>query len=719
MSSISPSTGSASITVNGKTDSERLEEWGKRMGKFAEQTKSIARFMSYPIVDLKVEDKKLQDYEYDLNEMSLDERGTITHGNNEYCELIKAKYGKAKKSVLCRKYDLQVVPHIPKNARMQAYFSRLAGKRYFLQLYHVFTYDTVLYLFHEPLPSLTLAHKLWELDLSLSRTKQWIFQLAEAVETINLCGIAHRFLRLENILLFDQNRLKISCFDVACQFWSASEQESIKVSYGIPTVTQDYWDHLAPECFSNTYDATMVDSWSIGVIFCLLLVYSTPFDIREPKQMVKQWKTSYERTKMPDDSCRLLLDDIFLEADQRMTVFDLTTEERLRRKFLAESKISSTADSERPYYRIDKPKPLQSQNNIEYQPVGLPNILPSAKAIFNQIGWKTIQSEQTLHESFEGKYYIILRNLSFVHEYTYLQNERYLQAAINGQMNFMVQIHLLRDMPSRYRNVLVKESTRIMKFFGTEQIRQQPKSRHIQAAEAIFMTGDIQKLYIFFPSLSGYRTLHHLVYEIPDFINSTTLSIIMHQLTNTLDFLLQHGICHRYIRAEHIFLQPTNISIVLTHFEMACFIFKLSQNNSVVSVTRSTALQDEKPQMWDHLPPECFQTRYDGVTVDVWSVGVLLLFCLIRKNPFKTPHTLEVALESWNQLKSNSEVVVRLGNHLSTIDRIFVSAKERIRIDELVLIFNGNNKIQSERNLDNPTNSAIQSGKNSQNQNIG
>lgn len=82
---------------------------------------------------------------------------------------------------------------------------------------------------------------------------------------------------------------------------------------------------------------------------------------------------------------------------------------------------------------------------------------------------------------------------------------------------------------------------------------------------------------------------------------------------------------------------------------MACFSW-----NPVKSlwVPRTMGLQDKLEGVaWDHLPPDCFGHLYDGLQVDAWSIGVLLVFCLTGTKPFTTPMTLAQAVQQWAAFK--------------------------------------------------------------------
>eukprot|EP01129_Flabellula_baltica_P005692 TRINITY_DN2075_c0_g1_i1.p1 TRINITY_DN2075_c0_g1~~TRINITY_DN2075_c0_g1_i1.p1 ORF type:complete len:472 (-),score=103.97 TRINITY_DN2075_c0_g1_i1:458-1873(-) len=95
-----------------------------------------------------------------------------------------------------------------------------------------------------------------------------IKQIMQAVHYIHSKGIAHRDLKLENILVVDKQRLKIkiSDFGLSKDFMKSS----LSTSCGTP-------EYVAPEVIlSEPYDEA-ADIWSIGVITYILLCGQTPF----------------------------------------------------------------------------------------------------------------------------------------------------------------------------------------------------------------------------------------------------------------------------------------------------------------------------------------------------------------------------------------------------------------------------------------------------------
>ena len=221
-----------------------------------------------------------------------------------------------------------------------------AISNYIVRLFEIYKRDNSLYIFHKRFEvKCSLAHKIWNFeDLALSLVKKWIVQLADAAEMLNVSGVAHRLIRCENVLITLDNRIKLTCFDMACLYWNSEEKKVIMQKKGLPGEWDPYWlSHLPPECFNMEYDASDLDVWSIGVIACLLITRNNPFNIQK-NDFVAQWNGCWERRILPEE-VRTLLDDIFQTANKRMMLFDLKNDIRLTE--------TNTKIQARRYYRID------------------------------------------------------------------------------------------------------------------------------------------------------------------------------------------------------------------------------------------------------------------------------------------------------------------------------------------------------------------------------
>lgn len=103
-------------------------------------------------------------------------------------------------------------------------------------------------------------------------------QLVEGVRYLHSHGIAHRDLKLENMLLDADGNVKICDFGVS-EVFRANEWDCEHKSRGVCGSTP----YIAPEEFlDGEYDARLVDVWSIGIIYYALTFHRVPWRVANP-----------------------------------------------------------------------------------------------------------------------------------------------------------------------------------------------------------------------------------------------------------------------------------------------------------------------------------------------------------------------------------------------------------------------------------------------------
>ncbi|OTF75896.1 hypothetical protein BLA29_002201, partial [Euroglyphus maynei] len=546
--------------------------------------------------------------------------------------------------------------------------------------------------------------------------KQWLLQLCLIIESLNVSGIAHRFIRPENILvnLSGNHRILVTGFDMACFFHSyETDQPILQPKRALPNdAIEDYLlDHLPPECFLDHYDACNVDVWSIGTIICLLKTGNNPFSPNVNNGNVNScygddynhlniWRSCWERRTMTEE-WRTLLDDIFQESDYRMTVFDLKSDQRL----LPHADLSMLK-TKKPYYRIDLKKVSDiNVNEKEIKKTGAvlskiqlayPEFAAATRSIFTTQSHQQIENEQQL---FQEKHFRIERNQSFTEEFNAFINDYYLRSSyrledIDSWETGLVKIFSMNHLPNRHKNILLNESGKIMKYLSGQMMKQEKEcsisivTNHIHRLIEIFRTTTTERshLFLFYESLFGNRSLANIFSSTecrsiwPSIIQIKQLLL---QLLDVIDYLSRHAISHRYIRPEYIYVDNHYTNMKLGHFEMACFVWNPLDRRPTL---RHRGLQDEREHVWNHLPPECFNIKYDSFMVDVWSFGTVLLYCLVQKNPFNVPHSDQQAEISWStfkqQQKHSSSLYIPTVL-LTILNLIFQPSDARIKITDL------------------------------------
>lgn len=115
--------------------------------------------------------------------------------------------------------------------------------------------------------------------MSEDMARGYFLQILSAVEYCHSCGVCHRDLKLENILLSEQGSqlVKITDFGMSKDI----EQHSIPKTKRVGTAS-----YMAPEVsmagVATPYDGTAADVWSLGVILYVLVCCDYPFGFDGP-----------------------------------------------------------------------------------------------------------------------------------------------------------------------------------------------------------------------------------------------------------------------------------------------------------------------------------------------------------------------------------------------------------------------------------------------------
>ena len=118
--------------------------------------------------------------------------------------------------------------------------------------------------------------------------KFYAYQIAIAIGHLHSKGIAHRDLKLENILLQDDGYIKVIDFGLAKIL---KDGEETMTFCGTP-------EYLAPEMVRNEGHTFSVDWWALGVLVYEMMVGISPFYNRNRNQILEKIKRS--RVVFPD-----------------------------------------------------------------------------------------------------------------------------------------------------------------------------------------------------------------------------------------------------------------------------------------------------------------------------------------------------------------------------------------------------------------------------------
>lgn len=103
----------------------------------------------------------------------------------------------------------------------------------------------------------------------------------------------HRDLKLENILLDDELRPKISDFGWSNYFSTEENWESLCGTY----------DYMAFEIFKGEPQTLKTDIWALGIILYELFHGKSPFGSRNMPEIIKKIKNPDQYLKFDDEKC--------------------------------------------------------------------------------------------------------------------------------------------------------------------------------------------------------------------------------------------------------------------------------------------------------------------------------------------------------------------------------------------------------------------------------
>ena len=153
-----------------------------------------------------------------------------------------------------------------------------------IKLYNIIHSENFIFLIQEYVPNGELLHFLENsenLNLSEKDICKIYQQIISGIEYLHEVGIAHRDLKLENILLNFKNDIKIIDFGLSNKY-NKDNDELLQSSCGSPC-------YAAPEMIRGTkYHGLDTDIWSSGIILYLMLCKSFPFNDKNNSKLYQK-----------------------------------------------------------------------------------------------------------------------------------------------------------------------------------------------------------------------------------------------------------------------------------------------------------------------------------------------------------------------------------------------------------------------------------------------
>ncbi|XP_013778973.1 testis-specific serine/threonine-protein kinase 1-like, partial [Limulus polyphemus] len=129
-------------------------------------------------------------------------------------------------------------------------------------------------------------------NLPEDQARRYFYQLVTAVQYLHALQIAHRDLKCDNILLTQDDKVKLTDFGFSRRCVDTAGKRILSKTYCGSAA------YAAPEVLQGVpYNPKMYDVWSLGCILFIMLTGTMPFDDSNIKKMVKT--QLHKRVRLP------------------------------------------------------------------------------------------------------------------------------------------------------------------------------------------------------------------------------------------------------------------------------------------------------------------------------------------------------------------------------------------------------------------------------------
>lgn len=162
---------------------------------------------------------------------------------------------------------------------------------------------------------------------------------------------------------------------------------------------------------------------------------------------------------------------------------------------------------------------------------------------------------------------------------------------------------------------------------------------------------------------SEYLVFYYKKYTLLDFIelgvgmDKLLAQHFFKQIVDGVEFMHSKGICHRDLKPDNI-LVDENYNLIISDLDSATLIYAKCNDCFVKNLLNSCKCMKKEKRLlkslvgsYEYMPPEQYECFYYGDTSDIWSMGIILLFCLTGTLSWTVPNSSDGNFKAYKQLK--------------------------------------------------------------------